>query len=224
MFNLVLKDLLIQKKSSKDFIIEFIVDFTFILILQFFGASCIYIITPVIFTISFITKSCGFGEKNDVDRMIGSLPVSRKEVVFSKYVSAFIFFICGVAITALFCGIIKLFGFSNISRFMNLQDIMIACIFTIIYSCLYLPICLWIGYSKSQQINNILFFSMFIGLVFAVILVDVIDNGTANYYIMNFISLPNFKLYTFISFICFSSVLIFTSISASLKFYLNRDF
>lgn len=52
--------------------------------------------------------------------MIGSFLVSRKEVVFSKYVFVFIFFICGVVIIVLFCGIIKIFGFSNISRVMNL--------------------------------------------------------------------------------------------------------
>ena len=221
MFNLVLKDILIQKKCTKDLMIAILLNFTIICILQFLGAASIYILTPSIFANSLITSSCGFGEKNDVDKMISSLPVSRKEIVISKYLSSFVFLIIGIVITILFASIIKFSGLSHINRFMNLTDIIIVSIFIVIYSCVYLPIYLWLGYLKSQLINKILNYFIFICLTMTVVIVTVIDNGTAKDSLMNFVILPNFQLYMVISFLCFSIILISISIFASLKIYIN---
>jgi len=220
MYNLVLKDLIIQKKSVKNFSVSLIFSMVFI---QFFGASSIYIITPVFFAISFIANGCGFGEKNDVDRMIGSFPVSRKEIVFSKYLSALILFIIAIVITVVFATITKLSGLSNINRFMNLQDIMIAFVFTVFYNAIYLPVYLWLGNLKSQLINTILNFCIAICLIVTVVIVSIIDNGTAKDSIMNFVSMPNFQLFVFISCICFSIILSSISIGISLKIYLSKD-
>ena len=223
MFNLVLKDILMQKKSNKDLMIAILLNFTVICILQFLGAASVYILTPAIFANSLITSSCGFGERNDVDRMINSLPVSRKEIVISKYLSSFVFVVIGIAITILFASVIKFSGLSHINRFMNLTDIIIVSIFIVIYSCVYLPIYLWLGYLKSQLINKILNYFIFICLTMTVVIVTVIDNGTAKDSLMNFVILPNFQLYMVISFLCFSIILISISIFTSLKIYLNKD-
>ena len=223
MFNLVLKDILIQKKSFKELIIAIILNFICTLILQFFGAASVYILTPSIFTISFIASSCGFGEKNDVDKMISSLPVNRKEIVFSKYLSAFVFLVIGLVITLVFATIIKLSGLSHINRFMNLEDIIIAFVFTVVYSSIYLPVYLWLGYLKSQWINKILNYLIFICLLVTDVVVTVIDNGTAKESLMNFVFLPNFQLYMFISCLCFSIILIFISLVISLNIYFNKE-
>ncbi|MBZ9607967.1 ABC-2 transporter permease [Clostridium estertheticum] len=143
MFNLVVKDILMQKKGTKDLMIAILLNFTIICILQFLGVASIYILTPSIFANSLITSSCGFGKKNDVDRMINSLPVSRKEIVISRYLSSFVFLIIGIAITILFASIIKFSGLSHINRFMNLTDIIIISIFTVVYISVYLPIYIW---------------------------------------------------------------------------------
>lgn len=221
MLNLVLKDFLVQERSLKDIIISILLTFLLIFIFQFLGATCTYIVTPVLFIISFIIYSCGFGEKNDIDIMINSLPVSRKDIVFSKYLSIFVFFVIGIAITIIFSTMLKLSGLSHINRFINLQDIIISYIFTVVYSSIYLPIYLWLGYLKSQSINRILNFCIFICLICIVVVATVIDNGTARKSIMDFVF--NFKLFMFISCICFSIILIFISIVTSLKLYLNRD-
>ncbi|MCB2361143.1 ABC-2 transporter permease [Clostridium estertheticum] len=223
MVNLVLKDILMQKKSTKDLMIAILLNFTIICILQFLGAASVYILTPAIFAISLITSSCGFGERNDVDRMINSLPVSRKEIVISKYLSSFVFLIIGIAITILFTSIIKFSGLSHINRFMNLTDIIIVSIFTVVYICVYLPIYLWLGYLKSQLISKVLNYFIFICLIIIVVMVTLIDNGTAKDSLMNFVILPNFELYMVISFLCCSIILISISIFTSFKVYINKD-
>ncbi|MBW9144558.1 ABC-2 transporter permease [Clostridium sp. CM027] len=223
MVNLVLKDILMQKKSTKDLMIAILLNFTIICILQFLGAASVYILTPSIFANSLITSSCGFGERNDVDRMINSLPVSRKEIVISKYLSSFVFLIIGIAITILFASIIKFSGLSHINRFMNLTDIIIVSIFTVVYSSVYLPIYLWLGYLKSQLINKVLNYFIFICLTITVVIVTLIDNATAKDSLMNFVILPNFELYMVISFLCSSIILISISIFTSLKIYINKD-
>ncbi|MBX4261899.1 ABC-2 transporter permease [Clostridium estertheticum] len=223
MVNLVLKDILMQKKSTKDLIIAILLNFSIICILQFLGAASVYILTPSIFAISLITSSCGFGEKNDVDRMINSLPVSRKEIVISKYLSSFVFLIIGIAITVLFSYIIKFSELSHINRFMNLTDIIIVSIFTVVYISVYLPIYLWLGYIKSQLINKVLNYFIFICLIITVVMVTLIDNGNAKDALMNFVILPNFELYMVISFLCCSIILISISIFTSFKVYINKD-
>lgn len=223
MFNLVLKDILMQKKSTKDLMIAILLNFIIICILQFLGAASVYILTPSIFAISLITSSCGFGERNDVDRMINSLPVNRKEIVISKYLSSFIFLIIGIVITIIFASIIKFSGLSHINRFMNLTDIIIVSIFTVVYSCVYLPIYLWLGYLKSQLINKVLNYFIFICVTITVGIVTLIDNGTAKDSLMNFVILPNFELYMVMSFLCCSIILISISIFTSLKIYINKD-
>lgn len=220
MYNLVLKDLLIQKKISKDLIVSVIF---FMFIFQFLGATCIYVITPYVFTNSFITTSCGYGEKNDVDRMLSSLPVSRVEMVFSKYLSIFIFVILGIAITAVFAAIDKLSGLSNINRFMNLDDITIAFVFNAFFSSIYIPIYICRGYLKSQWVSKSLNYFIFLCLVIIVVILTLVGDGTAKESIMNFMYLPNIQLFMFIIGLCFSIILVLISIVISMKLYLNRD-
>lgn len=220
MYNLVLKDLLIQKKNLKDIIVAVIFC---MFIFQFFGATCIYVMIPYFFTNVFITTSCGYGEKSDVDRMLGSLPVSRKEIVFSKYLSIFIFLILGIVITAVFAAIDELSGFSHINRFMNLDDITIAFIFNAFYSSIYIPIYLCRGYLKSQWVSKILNYFVFICLFIIVVILTLVANGTAKESIMNFMYLPNLQLFMFIIGLCFSIILVLISLVVSMKLYLNKD-
>ncbi|NRT74875.1 MULTISPECIES: ABC-2 transporter permease [Clostridium] len=220
MFNLVLKDIIIQKKNLQNIILTVIFC---MFILQFIGQTCIYVMVPYFFTNVFIISSCGYGEKNDVDRMFISLPVNRKEMIVSKYLSTIIFFIMGIAITFLFTAIDKLSGLSSINRFMNLNDITIAWIFNALYSSIYIPIYLCRGYLKSQWVSKILNYFVFICLVSITLIISFVEDGTAKESVVNFISLPNFQLIMFIIGLSFSLILILISIVISFKLYMNMD-
>jgi len=220
MFNLVLKDLFIMKR---DLIKQAILWIIYIIILQFFGATATYIVIPYLVTSSVIMCSCGFGERNDVDVMLNSLPVNRKEIVFGKYLSVLNFFIISFVINVVLCTVIKLSGFSNINRFVNLEDIVICFVFISVYSSIYILLYLWLGYFKSKIINEILTTFMFLSLIIVVMLVTIINNGTAVKSIMDFVLMPNFKLFMCILSLIFSCVMIFLSMVISLKVYANRE-
>ena len=132
MFNLVFKDLLMNIRDLKYLIQSVLGIFIYLLVLQFFGSTAIYIIGPFLFANIYIISGCGFGEKDEVDIMFNSLPVNRKNVVFSKYLSTLIFIIMGLVITIVFSSIFKLSGFSHINRFINLRDIIILVLFMFI--------------------------------------------------------------------------------------------
>ncbi|MCB2347374.1 hypothetical protein [Clostridium estertheticum] len=99
------------------------------------------------------------------------------------------------------------------------KDLMIAILlnFTIVYSALYLRIYLWLGYLKSQLINKILNYFIFICLIITVVMVTLIDNDAARDSLMNFVILPNFAL------ICILLIILYTSVNISIKCYENKD-
>ena len=220
MFNLILKDIVVQKKNLKDIILTVIFC---MLIFQLLGETCIYVMIPYFLTNVFITNSCGYGEKNDVDKMFGSLPVSRIEMVFAKYLSVVIFLVLGIIITSIFTTIDELSGFTNINRLMNLGDIAIDCIFTAVYSSIYIPIYLCHGYLKSQWISRILNYFIFICLVVIILIFTFVENGTAKNTIIKFVFMTNFQLFVFTSGLSFSIIIALISICISLKLYINRD-
>lgn len=82
MFNLILKDFLIQKKI----IIVYIA--TLILYL-FLNKSPVFV--GFIYSIVFIMNAYSYDEKDNINILLNSLPYTRKEIVSSKYIGALIF-------------------------------------------------------------------------------------------------------------------------------------
>lgn len=82
MFNLILKDILIQKKI----IIVYVATLLLYLLLN---------ISPVfigfIYSIVFIMNAYSYDEKDNINILLNSLPYTRKEIVSSKYIGALIF-------------------------------------------------------------------------------------------------------------------------------------
>ncbi|MCI1696393.1 ABC-2 transporter permease [Aneurinibacillus aneurinilyticus] len=82
MFNLILKDILIQKKI----IIVYVATLLLYLLLN---------ISPVfigfIYSIVFIMTAYSYDEKDNINILLNSLPYTRKEIVSSKYIGALIF-------------------------------------------------------------------------------------------------------------------------------------
>ncbi|MCR3761201.1 ABC-2 transporter permease [Clostridium felsineum] len=210
MFSLVLKDILIHNKGWISIAQSIVINFFIVVILQFFGNSSVYIIFPFFISTSYSLSSCGLGEKYDIDIMINSLPVNRKTVVLSKYISSFIFFLIGVIFVIIFASIVKILPFGNITSFINIQDIIISFMFSILYIFMYLPIYFKIGYIKSQRINSILYFIIFVVLIIAVMLISSYKSS--------------FKISFFIPWELCTLFLLIISIAISLKIYINREF
>jgi len=82
MFNLVLKDILIQKKLILFYIAT-------ILLYLLIDASLVRI--GIIYSLVFIMNAFSYDEKDNANILLNSLPYTRKEVVHSKYIGALIF-------------------------------------------------------------------------------------------------------------------------------------
>lgn len=221
MYNLVLKDFKIQKKYLKELIFNIVLTF---LVIQFFSAGATYSMVPFMIAISFIFYGCGFGEKNDTDIMLVSLPVDRKDIVISKYISSIIFLIASIAITILLGSIIKLFSFSSLKRIMNFQDIVFCTFSTIAYISIYLPLYFKFGYIKSQRNSGIIIVCILTFQFVIVMASGLISNGTARKFIMELVKYPHFNLIISALGIILSFLLLFISIIISVKIYISRDF
>lgn len=84
MFNLVLKDILLQKKTL-------MILLPILFFYLFTGASTSYV--AIIFCIAIIMNAFALDEKSSINLLLNSLPYTRKEIVSSKYIGAFVFII-----------------------------------------------------------------------------------------------------------------------------------
>ncbi|KOP83684.1 ABC-2 transporter permease [Cytobacillus solani] len=84
MFNLVLKDILLQKKTL-------MILLPILFFYLFTGASTSYV--AIIFCIAIIMNAFALDEKSSINLLLNSLPYTRKEIVSSKYIGAIVFII-----------------------------------------------------------------------------------------------------------------------------------
>lgn len=221
MLNLIVKDFLLINRGLIKQAICFIIC---IALLQFLGASAVYIGIPVLMTLGTLLASYGLGEKNNVDVLINSLPVNGREVVLSKYLSALIFLCFSIITNIVFSTVIKLTGFSHINRFINIEDIAVCIVFIAVYVSIYVPIYLLLGYAKTRAFSTILQLIELFALVFVIMIFTFVDNDTGASFVMSFFSRPHFKLTMVISSLVSSIIIVAVSIFISLKIYINREF
>lgn len=222
MLNLIIKDMLVQKRELKSNVMSLVVIILFIFALQFLGAPCVYMVFPFLFSISYIISSCGALEKNDVDVLINSLPVKRKDIVFSKYASALILFLIGILLDIIVLEVLKILGLSHIKRF-NFTYIIISLSYCAFYVSVYLPVYFSLGNIKAQGINTILLMCTTIFLIITVTIFTVVENGNAKASLIKLFKMNNFNIFLIVGCIIFSVVVTIISCVISLLAYKNRD-
>ncbi len=92
MLNLIIKDILVQKKLLVFYIAT-------IIIYLLLDASTVFI--AIIYSIIFIKHAFSIDEKDNVNILLNSLPYTRKEIVSSKYIGAIVFTVTIIVITYL---------------------------------------------------------------------------------------------------------------------------
>jgi hypothetical protein len=97
MFNLLIKDLLIQKKS-----LWYLLFYILILLLVFTSTSMDGDIAVVLYATCtcfigylLIAGACSYDEQNRSEVFLNSLPITRKDIVLSKYLSIFVYAVIG---------------------------------------------------------------------------------------------------------------------------------
>jgi len=157
MLNLVLKDFLVQKKTF--FIAIGYCVFFFMVFQQAASSGLAYIIAPFAIGYIYIMYTGQFDDKNKSDIILNSLPVTRQEIVVSRFIFYFAVVCLGFFITAVVGAVFKLFlGLSHL-RYISPQDFVAAFSLIGIMASIHTPL-----YYKFGM--NVRYFDMFLFLSF----------------------------------------------------------
>ena len=219
MLNLILKDLLVQKKSML-----FAFGYCFFLVFAFQGldgTAPVGAATAVVHLL--IQYSFAHEDKNKSEIMLNSLPISRKDIVIAKYLSIFLYI--GLAMVAYMLAtlIVMAIKIPVKVHFLSIENITTTLFIVSLMTSSYLPVVFKLGYLKAKMFNIVMFLLFFfipMGLLslsqnpeFALSISKTLD-GFANW--------SDWQIATLIAGI--SLLMMFISCCISIRIYNNREF
>lgn len=159
MFNLVLKDILIQKKS-----LATAVFFAIIMIISFQSSqgNGAYIVGALAIVFLLISGAFAYDKKNRGDVLINSLSVNRRDIVMARYISLIVFSIIAILIVSFVGMLVKITGLPLKIDTITLKDVAGIYIVLIFMFSIYIPIYFKFGYMKSRLFNVLLYLGVFI--------------------------------------------------------------
>lgn len=158
MFNLIIKDISIQKKDKTVFYFLIFNLFSAFILSKNYGIS-IFLTFISIYLLTVYANAYDFKYKGEM--MINSMPVNRNIIVIGKYLSVFIYFLCAAAITFIGGYTLKILGvrvmkvgdLNIIIKGIDLNIILIEFFIVSIYYSIFFPIYFKFGYLKSRWAN-----------------------------------------------------------------------
>lgn len=150
MIGLILKDILIQKKTI---MISLIYCVLFSIVFgRTSGVESAFISGTFAVSYLFIVYVCAYEERYNGLAIFSSLPVKRDEIVISKYISVFLFAFIGFVLTLLTQLILRKIGIVDTFPELSLE-LIVGLIFSVcIIAALYYPVYFKFGYMKSKFI------------------------------------------------------------------------
>lgn len=213
MHNLILKDILIQKKNC----IFALIIYPLIAIIAFQSIpEGIFIVGSVSVAYILITNAFAYDEKCMGDIYIKSLPVNVQDIVTARYLSLIVFSLIGIAVMYLYLTAAKLLNISinmgtiSASRIINTMFINI-----FLYS-IQFPLYYKFGFVKMRIFSNFIYIFFIIGLSM------LFENISKNSAILAVIkSVPSVIL----SVILIAAMILMLIVSAeiSIRFYIARE-
>jgi ABC-type transport system involved in multi-copper enzyme maturation permease subunit len=157
MLNLILKDILVQKRTI---VFAFLYSiFMFFVFSQPPLSQFIYSMVAVAISYIFILTALQADFKNNTIIIFNSLPVKRSEIVASKYLSLFVFIALSLSILVIVGLLVKVSPLPFDVRYPRLYDLVITLLSVGILISVYMPVYFKTG-SRWVQIINILFFML----------------------------------------------------------------
>lgn len=221
MLKLVLKDLLIQKRTF-----GFSLLYTVFIIFVFNQpviAHSVYILGSVAIAYMLVLTAIGYDEKNKSDILLLSLPVKRKDIVNAKYLSIFAFCITALAITGLIGASMKLAGLPLSIRFINGADVLAVFTSISILCALYYPFYFKFGSMYMRIINMLFFMAVFF---LPNLLIKYFMNNFTQEEVINFIVNADqyITMTTTGGIMLLLCLMLFLSYLLSLKIYTKKEF
>ena len=222
MLNLVIKDILIQKKSLLyAFLYAIFLSITFSTLKP--EGMGLYVLCPIVITYLLIYYAVNYDDKNKSEIIINSLPIKREDIVIAKYISTFIYAIIGIIYATVIALIGKYIGFSIYTMSISLLDIILVFAAVGIFASIFFPVYFKFGAIKARIFNILLFMIIFFLPVTAIDYAIKHPNNTLvqklNYFINNTSSFTQNSLVLIIGMIFF-----LVSIMISIHIYNNREF
>lgn len=221
MFNLVLKDFLLQKKITL-FTIVYSLFFTIICCLNMTNLDklTLFPIFGIVFsTYLSVFYMIGYEEKNKSLVIINSLPLERSQIVISKYISLIFFIIVNVLILYLPTFLLGIIFRNNQIYSLNYSILTVFIAILLILFSIYYPLYFKYGYNTMRIFSFAIYILAFTTPSFIQKLIK--NNNPLLHKFINYISVDPSKV-IWITFIL--SILIFIiSLCVSIVIYKNKD-
>lgn len=219
MFNLIFKDILVQKRT-----LFFALLYTIFLFFAFSQSSFlqfIYSMGAVAISYILILTALQADLKNNTMIIVNSLPVKRSEIVAAKYLSMFVFITLSLLLFVAVGILIKISPLSFDIRWPKFYDLMITFVSVSVLLAVYVPFYFKTG-GRWLQVINILFF-MFI--FFAPIAVfNYFMKNQDQFLIKNLVQFFNENVFmVYLAAVMITLLMLAISFICSLKIYLNKD-
>lgn len=222
MYNLILKEFLVQKKTLLYGIVYTIVcAYAFGDIVPNGGA--IYTVAPFAVIYLFVNYSGGFDDKSKADIVFNSLPIKREDIVISKYLAIVCFGTFGILCSALL-GLIGFYtGFPRVSRLISVNDIITVLVGGGIFAAVFYPLYFKYGMVKMKFANIILF------LIFMFLpsyIVEYAEKNPNSAVVKQVISVvanaSEWKINMLLAVV--ACIIVLISLLVSMRIYKNKDF
>lgn len=165
MINLIKKDLRVAF-SNKVTNIMLLLFFPFILFFgEFEDSNIIFIFSTFIFVFSLSKVTFVFEVRDKAHLFIQSLPVTKRDMVVSKYISIFLYFAMGVIYTFIYMRIFNLFGLVDMTK-IPLSIILLSLGYAMFALSITLPMQFRFPVKVANLINLILFMIFIIFITF----------------------------------------------------------
>jgi ABC-2 type transport system permease protein len=218
MLNLIIKDILIQKKQ---FIFSLLYLGLVIIAFQSFG-EVMFSAGIVAFIYMINMTACAHEYKVKSDIMLNSLPIKRVNIVLQKYISNYIYFFMGTITYITFLKLLQVIPIQIKTYPLTFEVFMAGFIASSFMAGLYFPLYFKFGYMKMRVVNFVLFFLVFFGIS----LLARYLQGALSSTLFNNINalLESNKIFFIMAIVLIFAALMFISLSLAVYFYKKREF
>jgi len=221
MLNLIIKDLYLQKKMFL-----FALGYSLFVLVAFqnpvFEAGS-YIMGAVAVAYMFILGVCAYEDKNKSEIILISLPLKRRIIVVSKYLSVFIFTMVSLGLIGILGVIMKGSGLPVPIRYIGFRDVVGALASIGFLVSLYFPFYFRFGYIKSRFFNLVLFLMVFFA---PTLVVELVKNNYGPEFLAQALAVVNSlsDWQAVLGLVGLVFLMMFVSMVISIALYLKRDF
>lgn len=219
MLNLILKDILVQKKTLA-FLGLYIIFFMFAF--QSIGAGAFSAIVIAV-TYQMVATVSNLEDKANSDIVMNSLPLTRKAIVFNKYLSIMVYALLAILGYMAFSLVLTLARIPVNIHPITLESLGAALAGVMLMNGIYYPIYFKMGYAKAKIVSFLLFFLFFFG---AMTLVQEVARDVPSELLQSIIGhlSKGLDLQAFLILVGGALIFLILSYGLSVKFYNSREF